>query len=141
MKISFTVPGTPVAKGRPKFARRGNFVKAYTPEKTANYETLVGWYAKEAMGDDYNLMEGPLKVEIFATVEIPASWSKKKREMALNGDIYPTTKPDLDNLCKGLLDAMNGIVYADDKQVVILEARKIYGSIPRVFVQVEKVII
>jgi Holliday junction resolvase RusA-like endonuclease len=48
--ISFTIPGEPVAKGRAKFARRGNFVTTYTPDKTARYENLVKLAAQQAMG-------------------------------------------------------------------------------------------
>lgn len=141
MRISFIVPGTPIAKGRPKFAKRGAFVKVYTPEKTANYETLVGWYARSAKPDDIDLLTGPLKVEIHASIEIPSSWSKTKRVMALNGDLNPTTKPDLDNLAKGVLDAMNGIIYVDDKQVVSLECTKRYSTYAGVWVIIEPVTI
>lgn len=35
------IKGEPVGKGRPKFARQGNYVKTYTPEKTVEYENLI----------------------------------------------------------------------------------------------------
>ena len=140
MKISFFVPGEPIGKGRPKFARRGNFVKTYTPEKTANYETLVGWYAKESMPEDHNLMELPLTVEVYAIIGIPSSFSKKKRDMAINGDLHPTKKPDADNIIKGIFDAMNGIVYVDDKQIVKCLFVKVYGETPGVHIHVEEIL-
>lgn len=40
----------------------------------------------------------------------------------------PTTRPDVENLIKGLLDAWNGVLYADDAQVVALTATKAYAS-------------
>lgn len=49
--MNFVVPGEPVGKGRPKFARRGNFVTAYTPEKTASYENLVSCMPMQPWSD------------------------------------------------------------------------------------------
>lgn len=59
---------------------------------------------------------------------IPVSWSKAKKEAATKGDVLPTTKPDIDNLAKCVLDALNGIAYRDDNQVVRLEVSKFYGE-------------
>lgn len=136
-EIYFTVPGTPVGKGRPKFARRGNFVTAYTPEKTASYENLVKLAAAEAMKGT-ELITGPVKVRIFLFVTPPASWSNKKRINALNGGIFPTSKPDLDNSAKLALDACNEIVWKDDKQVVDLTVRKRYAEQARAMVHVQE---
>lgn len=125
--IAFTVPGTPVGKGRPKFARRGNFVTTYTPEKTASYENLVKVKAQEAMTGK-PVIDGAVAVTIWLWVTPPASWSQKKQRAALAGEIKPTSKPDADNCIKGIFDAMNGIVFRDDKQVVDLVAKKRYAS-------------
>lgn len=121
--ISFVVPGTPVGKGRPKFARRGAFTMAYTPEKTASYENLVKIKAEEAMVGR-QLIEGAVEVVICLYVTPPASWSQKKQRAALSGEIYPTSKPDMDNVIKGLFDACNEIVWKDDKQVADLSVKK-----------------
>jgi Holliday junction resolvase RusA-like endonuclease len=126
--IEFTVPGTPVGKGRPKFARRGNFVATYTPEKTANYENLVKLYANKAMNGAIPYTEA-VSVSALITVFPPLSWSKKKRLQALSKEIHPTTKPDLDNVIKGIFDAMNGIVYQDDKQIVRVHVEKTYAEV------------
>ena len=129
MIVTFTVPGTPVGKGRPKFARRGKFVTAYTPEATASYENLVKVKAMEAM-IGHALFDGPVAVAIVLIVLPPASWSKKKQAAALAQEVYPTTKPDIDNVVKGIFDACNEIVWNDDKQVVVLSIRKRYGITP-----------
>jgi Holliday junction resolvase RusA-like endonuclease len=134
-EIVFIVPGTPVGKGRPKFARRGNFVTTYTPEKTATYENLVKVKAEEAM-QGRDMILGPVAVEISLFVTPPASWSQKKRNAAVAGEIYPTSKPDIDNVIKGLFDACNEIVWKDDKQIIDLLVRKSYGLTPRAFVKV-----
>ena len=125
--ISFVVPGTPVGKGRPKFARRGNFVTTYTPEKTASYENLVRVKAEEAMVGQ-SLIDGPVSVSIILLVTPPASWSQKKQREALAGSILPTSKPDMDNVIKGLFDACNEIVWKDDKQVAELHVSKRYAE-------------
>lgn len=63
---------------------------------------------------------------------VPKSWSKRKQADALAGQLMPTTKPDLDNCVKAIFDAVNGIVWTDDVQVVGLRVRKVYGATPGV---------
>ena len=137
-EIYFTIPGIPVGKGRPRFARRGNFVTAYTPEKTASYENLVKLVAAEAMKGT-ELITGPVAVRMFLFVTPPPSWSNKKRINALNRGIFPTSKPDLDNCIKGIFDACNEIVWKDDKQVVDLTVRKRYAEQARAMVHVHEI--
>jgi len=119
------VPGTPVPKGRPRFARRGNFVSAYTDDKTASYENLVKVKAEQAMRG-VALFEGPVFVTVSLYVTPPASWSQKKQRAALAGEVMPTSKPDIDNVVKGIFDAINDVVWRDDKQVVTLAVSKRY---------------
>lgn len=134
--IEFVVPGTPVGKGRPKFARRGKFVTTYTPEKTASYENLVKVKAEEAM-QGRQMFDGPVSVEIVLLVTPPASWSQKKQREALAGTVFPTSKPDVDNVLKGIMDACNEIVFKDDKQAVDVMVKKRYDLTARAFVRVE----
>lgn len=133
--VAFTVPGAPVGKGRPKFARRGNFVTTYTPEKTASYENLVKMAAALAM-DGRSMYEGAVAVVMWLYVTPPASWSQKKQREALLNNILPTSKPDVDNVIKGIFDAMNEIVWKDDKQVVELTVKKRYSETARAQVEV-----
>lgn len=135
-RFVFTVPGEPKGKGRPKFARRGAFTQAYTPAKTVEYENLVRMAASEAMEGNPPI-EGPVSMVLIAICSIPNSWSKKKQASALAGEIYPTGKPDLDNLQKSVLDGMNKIVFGDDSQVVLITAGKLYGDKPGVSVTCE----
>jgi len=69
----------------------------------------------------------PLRVMIEATMSIPLSWSKAKRQAALDGDVYPS-RPDVDNIAKTVLDGMNGVVYEDDAQVMYLKVSKKYAE-------------
>jgi Holliday junction resolvase RusA-like endonuclease len=141
----FHVPGAVVGKGRPRIGKAGGFSRMFTPEKTANYETLVKWYASQAMKDhgpmsdvtqNHVLLDGPVQVNMLVGVAVPESWSKKKQAQALAGTIYPTSKPDLDNSIKSVFDAMNGVVYRDDAQVVTTVTKKRYREAPGLWVTV-----
>ena len=136
---TFTVEGAPVGKARPKFARRGNFVQAYTPSKTKNYEALVQEAAIKAMRGK-PAFDGAVQINFGIFIEPPKSWSKKKRADALVGVIYPTTKPDWDNIVKGVQDAWNGIVFVDDKQIINSAMTKRYAENARVEVRVYEIL-
>jgi len=135
--VMYTVYGEPVGKGRPRFAKRGAFVSTYTPLKTKTYEDEIRMMAKAAMGSSEPL-DTPMTVAIYIRVGIPASYSKQKRKDALEGILKPTKKPDIDNIAKCFLDAMNDIVYFDDKQVVNLHVTKVYAETPAVEVMVKE---
>jgi Holliday junction resolvase RusA-like endonuclease len=137
MEIKFVVPGQPVAKQRPKFARRGNFVSTYTPEKTVNEEKRIQGYAREAM----SLMGAsvrPIELSLHFCMTIPASWSKKRRLMASQGLIKPTSKPDLDNCVKLISDALNEKCWKDDAQVIRLIVQKDYSDNQRVVIFIKE---
>ena len=135
--VMYTVYGEPVGKGRPRFAKRGAFVSTYTPLKTKTYEDEIRMMAKAAMGSSEPL-ETPVTVAIYIRVGIPASYSKQKRKDALAGILKPTKKPDLDNVAKCHLDAMQGIIIFDDKLVVNLHVTKVYAETPAVEVMVKE---
>ena len=111
---SFTVPGIPVAKARARVTKAGH---AFTPKKTQNYEALVKMCAAQAMKGKQPT-DGPVLVMIVAIFPQPESWPKWKKKMADDGEIAHTKKPDEDNIGKAISDAMNGIVYLDDSQIV-----------------------
>ena len=135
--VMYTVYGEPVGKGRPRFAKRGNFVSTYTPLKTKTYEDEIRMMAKAAMGSSEPL-ETPVTVAIYIRVGIPASFSKQKRKDAIEGILKPTKKPDADNVLKCFLDGMNEIVYLDDKQVVNIHLTKVYSETPAVEIMVKE---
>ena len=64
---------------------------------------------------------------------------KYKRKMIEEGTLYPIVKPDIDNVAKAILDALNGVVYKDDNQIVELHIKKLYSDEPRVIVKIEGV--
>jgi Holliday junction resolvase RusA-like endonuclease len=119
-QVIYSVEGDPVGKQRPRFSRG----RTYTPKKTVDYETIIASKASQAMGSSEPL-QTPVAIFIWISHAIPASYYKKRKEACLNGLDWPK-KPDLDNVAKVFLDAMNGIVYKDDVQVVKLRVSKRY---------------
>jgi len=141
MSVTFTVPGEPQGKARARTGK-GFF---YTPEKTVLYENLIKMsYSQKYRGADgakFETIPGtelkqPVGVTIRAYHSIPRSYGKGKRLAATNNLNRPTRKPDADNIAKVICDALNGLVYIDDTQVVKLTVEKLYGE-PRVEVEIE----
>lgn len=134
--ITFTIPGQPQGKGRAKIVRIGGFSRMATPQKTVAYEGLVAHEAETAMAGR-SLIEGPCHVTLVVGCQVPASWSQKKQRLALDGTLYPTTKPDADNVLKAVFDGMNGVVWKDDVQCVYVAVIKRYSATPGVRVSVQ----
>lgn len=133
--ITFTVPGQPQGKGRAKIVNIGGFSRMATPQKTVAYEGLIAHVAQVAM-QGRPMLEGPVAVNLFIDCQVPISWSQKKQRMALAGEVYPTTKPDKDNVIKAIYDGLNGVVWRDDVQVVDGRQRKRYAATPCVRVEI-----
>lgn len=133
--VRFTVPGQPQGKGRAKIVKIGGFSRMATPGKTVAYEGLIAICAQRAMLGR-NVFDGPVGCNLFIDCAVPQSWSEKKKRMALAGEIYPTTKPDKDNVIKAVYDGCNGVVWRDDVQVVDGMQRKRYAATPGVRVEV-----
>jgi Holliday junction resolvase RusA-like endonuclease len=134
--ITFTIPGPPRGKGRPRFYRKGAGVGTYTDDKTAAYENLVTLAYKAAGGE---MMKPPMVVMISMFHPIPKSASKKMREAMEVNLVRPTKKPDADNCGKAVLDGLNGVAFEDDAQVVTLYITKKYSAEPRVYVEVTEI--
>ncbi|WP_343518112.1 RusA family crossover junction endodeoxyribonuclease [Sphingomonas sp.] len=134
--IVVTVPGAPVAKGRPRISTRGGFARAYTPAKTARYEDLVRIAACDRMNGN-SPVQGQVTLCVTAYVPIPKSMPKRDREAAVEGLKHPVTRPDADNYAKAALDGCNGILFKDDSQVTDLIVRKRYSDRPRLVISME----
>lgn len=133
--VYFVVTGKPVGKGRPRASTRGGFVRMYTDAKTLGYEAAIADEAARAMSGD-EPFETPMQMQVSCYYPIPKSWPKKIKQEALDEEVFPKVKPDLDNVVKAVLDALNGVVYLDDAQVVNLVATKRYATEPRVEVYI-----
>ena len=139
MYMFFEVPGTPRGKQRPRVVRQNGRTISFTPDQTVQYENLVRWCYKTAENSKRFPDDMPLKVIINAYYEIPKSASKKKRAQMLDGELRPTKKPDADNIAKIICDALNGIAYRDDAQVVTCIINKRYSEEPSVSVEIEEI--
>lgn len=116
-QIQFFVAMEPVAQGRPKFSTASGFAKAYDPKKSRDAKSYVKLAAADALGIDPPL-EGPLVLKITVHRPIPKSSSQRKIREMLSGLIMPITKPDVSNYQKLVEDALNGIVWRDDSQII-----------------------
>lgn len=123
----------PVEQARPRATRFGKGIRLYDPAKVKRYKQALGALAKERINDDPTFpLEGPLRVELKFFRPVQQSLSQKERARRLSGAHRPTVKPDLSNLLKSLEDALNGIVWVDDSQIVEEELCKSYSENPHV---------
>nr|WP_270250323.1 RusA family crossover junction endodeoxyribonuclease [Coprococcus catus] len=136
MMCDFEIEGKPVGKGRPRFRRMGNFVQTYTPTTTVDYEKLVRLRFQNAGGQ---ITDKPVRVGITAFFAPPKSTKKKQKAEMLANLVLPTKKPDVDNIAKIILDALNKIAYVDDSQVIELSVIKRYAAEAKVIVHIEEI--
>ena len=122
---TITVPGPAVGKARARVTAFGT----YTPAKTLAKEREIAWLAK-ATGCT-PIVSGACQLRVAITVEPPKGWPKGMRAEACNQQIFPTAKPDLDNCVKLVADALNGIAWLDDSQVVQVIATKLFGPVAK----------
>ena len=138
--MELVIYGEPIPQGRPRFTKTGH---TYDPQRSRNYKQLVRFWVTQHLKKipGWKPHENALCVDLTFFLGIPISWSKKKRIQAINGEIRPTSKKlgDLDNLCKSVTDAIIGLVYVDDSQIVNLGASKYYSDTPRCVLKITEV--
>lgn len=128
----FTIyfPFEPIPKARPRFTRFG---KAYTPKRTQDYEKAIADYFKENPDVPKFEKDIPIAVNLVFGMGVPKSIPKSRTAAMLEGIIKHTKRPDLDNLQKAVLDALNGIAWEDDSQIVRITAKKEYTEHPYIY--------
>lgn len=114
--MRFTVKGKVRGKARPRFYNG----HAVTPKETKDYEATIAYEYLHAKG---KLTERPIEVSIIVRLAVPKSESISRQTLKIQS-LRPTKKPDIDNIAKVVLDALNGVAYVDDKQVVELRVSK-----------------
>lgn len=135
MIYEFEIPGPVTGKGRPRI--NTYTCRAYTPNKTKEYEELAKQYFVLKYPRHIPI-GGRVKVSIIAYFKIPKGTNKKNEELMLSGNISPTKKPDIDNIEKIILDAMNSLAFKDDNQITKLEIEKVYSEEEKVYVKIEE---
>ena len=126
-KLSFVVQGTPQPKERPRATVRGGYAVVYTPKNTVQFERYVKQVASEYAPP--KLLSGALVMALSFYLQRPQSLPAKV--------MYDTKRPDIDNLAKSVMDALEGIIYEHDAQVIHLDATKGYDT-PRVEILIEE---
>ena len=135
MIYEFEVPGEIVGKGRPRLNTYTNQI--YTPLKTKDYETLVKQYFRLKY-PRYETLENRIHVKIISYFKILKSTNKHNAEEMLNGNLSPTKKPDIDNIIKVILDALNKMAFKDDNQITRIEVEKVYSTEEKVYIKIEE---
>lgn len=138
-QITLMVPGKPQGKARARtgYNPKAGRVTSYTPQNTVLYENLIKTCYMQTTDSIFSDGEA-ISVHINAFFEPTKSTTKKKRELMLEGEYLPTKKPDIDNISKAVLDALNGLAYKDDAQVVQLSVSKQYSDKAYVEVHIKK---
>lgn len=135
MGFEFEVIGDIKGKARPRV--NTYTCKAYTPENTKDYEMLIKQYFKLKY-PRYVPLENRVSVKIVAQFKIPKTATKKDRALIEEGKLSPTKKPDIDNIVKIILDALNKMAFKDDNQITKIEVEKTYGEVEMIFVKIEE---
>ena len=104
----------PIGKARPRVTTHG----AYTPGRTKAAEDTIAKYWMQFGGAACFVGEPPLKMLVEAFFVRPKGTKR----------IFPTVKPDADNILKLVEDALNGLAYLDDKQLVDVRCTKRYAN-------------
>ena len=133
MEYEFEVIGKIVGKERPRVNMYSGMV--YTPTKTKDYETLVQQYF-EIKYPNFTELTGRVGIDIVAYLGIPKSTPKKNIPDMLDNKVSPTKKPDIDNIAKSILDAMNKFIIHDDNQVSKISIEKRYGEEEKAYIRI-----
>lgn len=138
--VSFTIPGPPQGKARPRVVRAKSGISlTYTPDKTVRYEELVRIRYKSAAQGFRFPDDAQIGIQITAWYPVPKGKSKKIKAVMLAGQLLPTKKPDCDNIVKIVCDALNDFAYKDDQQITLAQIRKRYAEMPRTDVRLWEV--
>ena len=131
MPFAFTVPGEPVPQPRPRVSTRGGFARAYVPAKhpVHAYRQAVASAAREA---GVTATDEPLNVVIDAVFVRPKSHLRKA---GVRPDAPTLPRPDVDNIAKAVLDALQDVI-GDDTNVARLVVEKSYGTEARTTVRI-----
>ena len=138
MEVIFEVPGQPKGKERPRWTMVSNTSIVYTPRNTRGYEDMIKTYYKINNFKAFK-KDDALEVSAIAYYQIPKKTKKSNKLLMIKVEMLPTKKPDIDNIMKVVLDALNGIAYHDDSQVCKVNFMKMYSEDPRLKILIRNV--
>lgn len=118
--IGFEVRGLPITEGSTRtWMVKGKAITAHGPKGLGAWRRAVADVAQRHAPPEP--WEGPVGVRLLFTLPRPKSAPKRKRT-------WPAKRPDLDKLVRAVLDALTYVIFADDGQVVHIDAGKDYGA-------------
>ncbi|GAB0156199.1 hypothetical protein CHRYSEOSP005_14630 [Chryseobacterium sp. Alg-005] len=145
MNLKLKILGTPQPKQSARFAIRKNkggqqFMQKYQSKEVVQNERNIAFDVKSQLPAEFVPFSEAIKVKVLFVFPPLKNFTKAKMNALSTGSIiYKTTKPDLtDNLMKGTMDALNGIVFTDDAIIAKVESQKIYGTVPRIELEFEE---
>ena len=138
--IHFRIDGKPEPQGRPRASRIGGNIRMYDPPKSKAYKQVVALTGRSYMArNQYKPLTSALKVTLGFYFRPPKSYSKKRLKAIESRQELYTKKPDVDNLAKGLTDALNDICYEDDAQIIEMVITKQYADEEYAEITIEEV--
>lgn len=138
MSLELKVLGKPIAKKRPRFFRRGDFVGTYSDQKTEESKFMME--IKAQLPEGYLKPQGPVSIRLSFGMPVPKSIPKAKaRDIQGGALVYHDHKPDLDNLEKFVLDCLRDYVIGDDSTVVALRSFKHYSEEPYTYICIDRI--
>jgi Holliday junction resolvase RusA-like endonuclease len=140
--MKFTILGTPMPKQSARFrsVKMGDktFVKSYQKNEVVQNERNMAFDIKSQLPADFKPYTEALAARIVFVFPPLSSWNKKQQNLFSSGvTLFKSTKPDVDNLQKICCDAMQGVVYLNDSQIVDMHCTKIYGPVPMIEIEIK----
>ena len=135
MVYEFEVIGDIKGKARPRVNTYTG--TAYTPTGTKDYENLIKQYFKVKY-PRYEPLDGRVAIKIIAYFEVTKNTTKKDKKLIEERLLSPTKKPDIDNIVKIILDALNKMEFKDDNQITKIEVEKKYALEDKLYVKIEE---
>ena len=134
--MMISIPGNPIPLERHRSFMKKGCIKQYDPQVTAKviFQMIMEQEIKKQKKNDYLLKDAPYEITII--FEMPFPLSKRKKKMPPLEDIPHTTKPDIDNLIKFVLDCGNGIIWKDDRYINSIKAKKVYSDNPKTIIHI-----
>jgi len=134
------VPGQPIGKARARTVKAGNKFISFTPKNTRCYEATIRQFFA-ALYPAAVPFAGPVYITANVYVQLPNSRDKKKDKEKIDADkLRATGRPDTDNCLKSFTDALAGLAYRNDSQVVTIHVEKFYSRRPRAEIEVGEVV-
>lgn len=134
-RLMIYLDGVPGQKSRPQMARTSTGIRTFSRPKTIAYEARLRDAGKQVWG--YTPLTCPIKLTLTAVFPITQSWPKWRRALAAIGKLWHVGRPDLDNIIKVACDGLNDVIWKDDTQVCWIVAKKFYGELTGLWLEVE----